>query len=309
MSLGALFPGQGSQKLGMGSEFVHAHAAARQLFEEAEDALHFDLLRLCLEGPLDELTRTPNAQAAILTVATIAQRLLSAETEFQPTCVAGHSVGEYSAIVAAGALDFRSAVRTVHARGRLMEAATPPGVGAMAAILGAEATHVEALCAEEAQQQIVCVANYNAPGQIVVSGHTEAVLRVLARARGKLLQVSAPFHSPLLEPAAEQMGEVLAQLHFEDAQMPVVANLNNAFLTRGADFPVSLQRQIPSPVRWESGIRAMCAAGVEVFVECGHSVLCGMMRRIAPQVKALPVYDLNSLEAALSALSTREGSR
>ena len=303
MGLGLIFPGQGSQQVGMGAAVLNASPAAGRVFEEANDQLGFDLRKLCLEGPEDELTLTFNAQAAILTVATMAHRLLGDRTPLAPLSLAGHSVGEYSALVAAGALSFGDAVRTVYQRGRFMQEATPLGVGAMAAILGMEPAAVEALCAEEAGDEVVQPANFNTPGQIVISGHAAAVKRVLARAKGKLLTVSAPFHSALMAPAGQRMRQVLQDLSFSDASAPVVANHDNAFLTRAADFPAALERQIASPVRWDTGIRAMIAGGVTLFVELGHGkVLSGMMRRIDKTAAVCNVADEESLAGTLAAL-------
>jgi [acyl-carrier-protein] S-malonyltransferase len=299
-----IFPGQGSQQVGMGASLAQADALGRQLFEEANDALGFDLRKVCLEGPEEELTYTYNAQAAILTVATIAHRLLAARVALAPLCLAGHSVGEYAALVAAGALGFADSVRTVYKRGQFMQAATPLGVGAMAAILGMEPEPLEALCREEAKGQVVQPANFNTPGQIVISGHAEAVQRVLARAKGRLLSVSAPFHSSLMAPAAEQMRPVLQALTFRDASAPVVANVDNRFLTAAAEFPPALERQIASPVRWDTGVRAMVARGVTRFVELGHGkVLSGMLKRIDRSAAALNVQDEASLAETAAALS------
>jgi [acyl-carrier-protein] S-malonyltransferase len=287
----------------MGAALEAAYPLARRTFEEANDALGIDLRKLCLEGPEDALTLTYHAQAAILTVATIAHRLLSERASLAPVSLAGHSVGEYAAVVAAGALPFADAVRAVYQRGLFMQEATPLGVGAMAAILGMEPGAIEQLCREEAQGQVVQPANYNTPGQIVISGHAEAVKRVLARARGKLLTVSAPFHSALMAPAAERMGKVLRALAFRDATAPVVTNVDNAFVTRAADFPMSLERQIASPVRWDSGVHRMIEGGVTRFIELGHGkVLTGMMRRIVKDVPASCVEDEASLQAAVEAL-------
>ena len=288
----------------MGADFAANHPLANQRFEEAGDALGFDLKRLCLEGPADELTLTYNAQAAILTVASIAHGLLAERVPLAPLALAGHSVGEYSALVAAGVLGFSDAVRTVYQRGRFMQEATPVGVGAMAALLGMEPADVEALCAEEAGDQVVQPANFNTPGQIVISGHAQAVERVLARAKGKMLSVSAPFHSALMQPAAEKMAGVLAGVPFHDATAPVVANYDNRFLTNAADFPPSLVNQIAAPVRWDTGVQAMIGKGVSQFVELGHGkVLSGMMRRIDKGASVLNVGDGASLEAAAAALN------
>jgi [acyl-carrier-protein] S-malonyltransferase len=304
VGIGLIFPGQGSQQVGMGAALAAAFPEAQAVFEEANAALGFDLRRLCLEGPEDALTLTYNAQAAILTVATMAHRALGARTALRPLSLAGHSVGEYAAIVAAGALDFAAAVRTVYKRGQFMQEATPLGVGAMAAILGMEPAAIEALCKEEAQGQVVQPANFNTPGQIVISGHAEAVKRVLGRAKGKLLTVSAPFHSALMAPAAERMGAVLGALRFRDAAAPVCANYDNRFLSAAGEFPASLKAQIASPVRWDTGIQQMAAQGVTRFVELGHGkVLSGMMRRIAREVPVSNVEDEASLAATVAALA------
>ncbi|MDH4224270.1 MAG: ACP S-malonyltransferase [Deltaproteobacteria bacterium] len=300
MGLALIFPGQGSQQVGMGRGLIQSHPTARELFEQANDALGFNLMNLCLEGTEEELGLTQNAQPAILTVSTIAFRLLSQRADLAPLAVAGHSLGEYSALVASGVISFSDAVRVVHMRGKFMQAATPVGVGGMAAVLGMEAPALEALCAEEAQGQMVQPANYNAPGQIVISGHTEAVQRVLARAKGKALAVSAPFHSPLMAPAAENLKEELAKIQFKDADWPVVANVDNRFLIRGQDFPPSLVAQITSPVRWDSGIGAMAAKGMTTMIEIGHGkVLAGLNKRIDKSLTTYNVFDEESLKATL----------
>jgi len=301
--LALVFPGQGSQQVGMGRAFAEAHAEARQVFQEANDALGFDLKKLCLEGPEDELTLTFNAQAAILTVSTLAHRVLKARAPLAPVSLAGHSLGEYSALVAAGVLGFRDAVKAVYQRGKFMQEATPVGVGAMAAILGTAPEELERLCREEAKGEVVSPANFNAPGQIAISGNAEAVKRVLARCKGKLLVVSAPFHCALMQPAAERMRAVLAGIPFADAAVPVVANVNNAFVTRAADFAPLLVQQVTAPVRWDSGCQAMIKAGATRFVEVGHGkVLSGLLRRIDKSVPSAGVQDDESLRAALAEL-------
>jgi [acyl-carrier-protein] S-malonyltransferase len=288
----------------MGKVFNESQGVARALFEEANDALGFDLRRICLEGPEDELTLTFNAQPAILTVSVIAHRLLGERTELAPLSLAGHSLGEYSALVAAGAMAFADAVRTVHERGKVMQEATPVGVGAMAAILGMEAGELEKLCEEEAQGQEVAPANFNSPGQIVISGNAEAVRRVLARAKGRELPVSAPFHSALMAPAAERMRDVLDAVSFSDGSAPVVANVDNACLTKAGDFPSSLVKQITAPVRWDTGIQAMLKGGVTRFVEVGHGkILAGMNKRIDRSAVTLNVQDEASLQETLAALA------
>lgn len=303
MGIGLIFPGQGSQQVGMGADLARAFPEAKRTFEEANEALGFDLAKLCLEGPEDELTLTYNGQAAILTVATMAHRVLAARVPLEPLCLAGHSVGEYSAIVAAGGLELAEAVRTVYQRGQFMQDATPVGVGAMAAILGAEPAQVERICQEEAQGQVVQPANFNTPGQLVISGHTEAVERVLGRLKGKRLAVSAPFHSPLMQPAADKMRQVLDGLSFRDTRWPVVANCDLRFLTGAAEFPASLERQIVAPVRWAESVQAMIGHGVTRFVELGHGkVLAGMMKRIDRGMPVANVQDEASLNDTVAAL-------
>ena len=303
MGIGLIFPGQGSQQVGMGASFLAGSDVAAGMFEAANDALGFDLKALCLEGPEEELTLTYNAQAAILTVSAIAHRLLTGRIALGPLCLAGHSVGEYSALVASGVISLADGVQTVYQRGRFMQEATPVGVGSMAAILGLDSDAVADLCREEAQGEVVAPANFNAPGQIVISGHDGAVKRVLARAKGKLLTVSAPFHSALMAPAAEKMAGVLETLSFMDARTPVVANYDNAILTRGEDFKPSLIHQIDSPVRWDTGIQAMLGLGVTRFVELGQGrVLSGLMRRIDKTLHVSNVADMESLQSTLETL-------
>ncbi len=303
MGIALVFPGQGSQQVGMGMAFATAYPEARQVFEEANTALGFDLMKLCQGGPEEELTLTFNTQAAILTVSTLCYRVLASRAPISPVSLAGHSLGEYSALVAAGALGFAAAVKAVYQRGKFMQEATPVGVGAMAAILGAEPEELERICREEAQGQVVSPANFNAPGQIAISGHAEAVKRVLGRCKGKLLTVSAPFHCALMAPAAERMERVLAGTPFSNARVPVVANVNNAFLTRAADFPSSLVQQITAPVRWDTGVKAMIAQGAIRFIEVGHGrVLAGLMKRIDKTVPISNVQDEVSLKATLAEL-------
>ena len=303
MGLALVFPGQGSQQVGMGKSLAEAHPEARQVFEEANDALGFDLMKLCLEGPEEELTLTFNAQAAILTVSTLAYRVLAARAPLQPLSVAGHSLGEYSALVAAGTLAFKDAVLAVYRRGQFMQEATPVGVGAMAAILGTPADELERLCREEARGEIVAPANFNAPGQIAISGHAGAVKRVLARCKGRLLAVSAPFHCALMQPAADKLREVLAAIPFADASVPVCVNVSNALVTRAAEFAPLLVSQVTAPVRWDTGCQVMIQAGARRFIEVGHGkVLAGLMKRIDKGVPVWGVQDEDSLKAVLAEL-------
>lgn len=298
-----LFPGQGSQTVGMGKSFLE-HPIAKDVFEQASDSLGFDLKKLCLEGPAEELMLTQNAQPSILTISTIAYRLFEAEGVLKPYCAAGHSLGEYSALVAAGVLTYSDAVLAVNLRGKYMQEAVPVGEGSMAAILGKSEEEVETLCREAALNEIVAPANFNTSGQIVIAGHTSAVKRVLEKAKGKLLAVSAPFHSQLMRPAAEKLEIHLAKLSFANADFPIVNNAENHFLSKADDFLPSLVQQVTAPVRWESGIRAMIAEGVTEMVEFGEgNVLTAMMKRIDKKIVLHSVSDMDSLRKTLEALS------
>ncbi|HEY3170324.1 MAG TPA: ACP S-malonyltransferase [Thermoanaerobaculia bacterium] len=289
-SLALLFPGQGSQFVGMGRPLFERSAAARAVFEEADAALGFPLSRLCFEGPDEELKRTANTQPAILThsVAALAElRARSPEKLEGAAFAAGHSLGEYSACVAVGALAFGDAVRVVRRRGELMQEAVPAGIGAMAAIVGLAAGEVESACLESASGEVVAAANYNSPEQTVIAGHTEAVERAssacLARGakRAIPLPVSAPFHSPLMRPARERMEEVLGATAFSDAALPVVTNVDAAPVWRGELLRDALVRQIDSPVRWVESVRRLAAEGVDHVLEIGPgNVLAGLVRRI-----------------------------
>lgn len=295
-----LFPGQGSQTPGMGESFMGS-PLAEETFQQANDALGYDLKKLCLEGPADELTLTQNAQPAILTVSTIAYRLFREKSDLVPAFAAGHSLGEYSALVAAGVLDFKDAVLSVHLRGKFMQAAVPVGEGTMAAILGMEPAEIAAICEEEAQGQVVSPANFNTKGQIVIAGHTEAVQRVLKRAKGMQLEVSAPFHCSLMKPAADQLGEHLKTISFSDAAFPIVNNAANDTLSAKDDFLPSLIAQVTSAVKWETGVRKMIDEGVEAFIEFGSGkVLAGMMKRIERKMKVYNVSDLASIDSVIA---------
>jgi len=299
-----VFPGQGAQYAGMGKDMADNFPAARQVFEEANDALGFDLATLCYNGPEDELKLTTNTQPAILTVSTAALRVLEQESGLCPAYVAGHSLGEYSALVAAGALSFADAVRTVRQRGAFMQEAVPVGVGAMAAILGLDTLELEAVCQEAAQGQVVSPANFNSPGQVVIAGHATAVERAieLAKARGAKrampLPVSAPFHCSLMLPAGERLREVLAGIAVGPLRTPVVSNVEAAPNSDAGRVKELLVAQVSAPVRWDESVQKMAELGVERFIEIGPGkVLAGLIKRIAKGAAAQSVEDVAGLKA------------
>ncbi|MBS1856876.1 MAG: ACP S-malonyltransferase [Acidobacteria bacterium] len=283
-----LFPGQGSQFEGMGRALAEAFPAARRVFEEADDALSFPLTRLCFEGPDDQLRLTENTQPALLTVSTAACAVLR-EQGFAPDFVAGHSLGEYSALVAAGSLRFADAVRLVRQRGRYMQAAVPAGVGAMAAILKLPEGKLDDVLAQAAQGEVVSAANLNSPDQIVIAGHAAAVGRAaeLAKAAGArravLLPVSAPFHCALMKPAQQRLRADLDAAEFRDLSCPLINNWQAAMIRTGAEAREGLYQQVPNPVRWTESVRALAAAGAARFIEVGAgAVLTGLLRNIDP---------------------------
>jgi [acyl-carrier-protein] S-malonyltransferase len=310
MSVAFLFPGQGAQSVGMGRGFHDGSAAAKSVFAEASDALGLDLARLCFEGPEAELRLTENTQPAILTVS-VAAAAACAERGLVPALAAGHSLGEYSALVVAGALPFADAVRAVRLRGRFMQEAVAVETGAMAAVMGLDAATVEALCAEAAQGEVVEVANVNSPGQIVVAGHRTAVERAVALAaarRGKtaLLPVSAPFHCSLMAPAAERLAPVLAAIAVRDPRLPVVRNVDGGVTRAAADVRPGLLRQVASSVRWTACVETLLAEGATAFVEVGPGrTLTGLLKRIADGARGLSVEDPAGLDRALAALEGR----
>jgi len=308
-----VFPGQGSQKVGMGRAWAEVSPAARATFEEADAALGLPLSRLCFEGPEDELNLTANTQPALLATSIAIHRALAeAGAPFQPVAMAGHSLGEWSALVAAGALEFAAALRLVRRRGELMQEAVPVGVGAMAAVIGLDRQASEALAAEavaEHPEEICAVANLNGPGQTVLAGHRTAIDRAIALAKERgarkatLLAVSAPFHSPLMKPAREGMAGVLEKVEFRDPRVPVISNVDAAPVVSGEAARDALIRQIDSPVRWVESVLFMVeSAGVGAFLEIGPgTVLAGLTRRIVEGLLVASFGEPAQLDKVLAA--------
>ncbi|RFF32201.1 ACP S-malonyltransferase [Wenzhouxiangella sediminis] len=303
-----LFPGQGSQSVGMLAALAERHARVRETFEEAGEVLGTDLWQLVGNGPEEQLNRTEITQPAVLAGAIAVWRVWRDLGGPAPARMAGHSLGEYSALVASGALAFRTAVALVAERGRQMQAAVPEGVGAMAAILGLDDEVVAAICREVAEDQVVVPANHNSPGQIVIAGHAAAVERALHKCseagarRAVKLPVSVPSHSPLMEPAADAMREILADTDIGTPSVPVIHNCDVA-IREGADaIRDALVRQLTSPVRWTESVRAICEAGIMELAECGPGkVLCGLGRRIDRQAKWIALENPDTLEETISA--------
>ncbi len=309
-SLAFLFPGQGSQAVGMGKELAEKYPVARHTFEEADAALGMALSRLYFEGPEEELRRTEITQPSILTVSVATWRVL-AEQGIKPAWVAGHSLGEYSAHVAAGTLSFADAVRTVRNRGRYMQDAVPAGVGAMAAILGMEPEKVHAICEQAAQGEVCEAANRNSPEQIVISGHKNAVERAVALAtqqgakKAVLLPVSAPFHCSLMFPAQERLARDLSSLPMQNSATPVMCNVDAAFVETAEASRDALVRQVTGTVRWDECVRGLIAKGAETFVEVGPGkVLWGLMRQIDRSKTSWQTSDDAALQKALQGLAS-----
>jgi [acyl-carrier-protein] S-malonyltransferase len=305
-----LFPGQGSQAVGMGRELAERFPIAASTFAEADEACGFSLSRLCFEGPDEELKLTENTQPAILTVSVAALRVLAAHG-VKPALAAGHSLGEWSAHVAAGTLSFADAVRAVKARGRAMQQAVPAGQGAMAAVLSLDAEQVTAACAEASRETglTVASANLNSPGQTVISGALAAVEKAAALAKAKgarravMLPVSAPFHCALMQPAQEEVARVLAAITVGEPRVPVAANVTGGLVTTAEAARDALVRQVTGAVRWVDCMQSLVSAGATTFVEVGPGkVLCGLLRQIDPAQKALNVEDSASLEKTLAEL-------
>jgi [acyl-carrier-protein] S-malonyltransferase len=295
-----IFPGQGSQSVGMGKALAEAYPAARAVFDEIDAALSQKLSHLMFEGPLDELTLTANAQPALMAVSMAAMRVLEAEAgvdlKTAAACVAGHSLGEYSALAAAGSLSISDAARLLRIRGNAMQAAVPAGVGAMAALLGLDFETADAIAREAAEGDVCQAANDNGGGQVVVSGHKAAVERAIALAQAKgakramLLPVSAPFHCSLMQPAADAMAKALAKVTVNSPAVPLVANVKAGFASDPAEIKALLVRQVTGTVRWRESVQFMATEGVTHFVEIGAGrVLNGLVKRIAEGVTAAAV--------------------
>lgn len=305
-----MFPGQGSQKVGMMKELYDNYACVRDVFKEADEALGFSMTDLCFKGPEEQLRLTYNTQPAILTCSIAAMKVLNENGVF-PAVAAGHSLGEYSALVCAGSLKFADAVRTVRKRGQFMQEAVPVGQGAMAAIIALATDKIREICADvEKETGKACQAvNFNCPGQVVIAGATEAVqkacdvMKEVGAKRAILLPVSAPFHSTLMLPAADRLKEVLDSIEVADAKIPVYANVTAKPETRGEEIRDVLVKQAASPVQWETSVRNMIADGVDTFIEVGPGrVLTGFVKKIDRSFTGQNVEDLASLEKILAYL-------
>ncbi len=306
-TLGFIFPGQGSQSVGMLGELAQAFPVVEETFASASEVLAYDLWQLVQQGPAEELNRTNRTQPAMLAAGVAVWRVWNEKGGATPCVMAGHSLGEYTALVCAGALDFADAVRLVSERGRFMQEAVPPGEGAMAAILGMDDEALQIICREVAGDRVLAAVNFNSPGQVVIAGHTDAVERAIEAAkaagakRAIKLPVSVPSHCRLMEPAAQRMAKLLETVEIRPPQIPVINNVDVAIEEEPQRIREALLRQLYSPVRWVEIIQAMAARGISTVVECGPGkVLTGLNRRIDRDMKALPVYDPATLEAALA---------
>lgn len=307
--IGLVFPGQGSQSVGMGKALYDAHASLKPLYEEASTVLGYDIAELCFTGPADRLNRTEFTQPALL-VSSIAAWTLVEPAGIKPVAVAGHSLGEYSALVAGGGVSFRDAVGLVQKRGRYMSEAVASGTGLVAALLGLTAEVVKEVCRNAAAAGVVAAANFNSPGQVVIAGEKAAVERAieLAKAQGCKkaipLPVSVPVHTPLMQPAADRLAKDLSVVRWSDLRAPLVNNAEAKAISRAQEIQASLVRQLPSSVLWEDTVQAMGKMGVTTFIEIGPgTVLTGLIKRILPDAVLLNINDPKSLDATLTAVS------
>lgn len=306
--IGLVFPGQGSQSVGMGRALYEAHPTARTIYKDASAVLGYDVAELCFEGPAERLNLTEYTQPALLTASIAAWRVLE-PAGLAPVAVAGHSLGEYSALVAAGGLTFGAAVALVQKRGRYMAEAVPSGSGLVAAILGLNAETVREACREASPVGVVAAANFNSPGQVVIAGEKAAVEKAieLAKAKGAKkaipLPVSVPVHTPLMQSAADRLAKDVEATVWSDLKVPLVNNAHAKVLRTAAEVKASLICQLPSPVLWEDSIRTMHGMGVTTFIEVGPgTVLSGLIKRIVPEATTLNVQDPASLETTLKAI-------
>ncbi|TLY29914.1 MAG: ACP S-malonyltransferase [Nitrospirae bacterium] len=307
--IGLVFPGQGSQSVGMGRALYEAHPLVRKVYKEAGTILGYDVAALCFDGPAERLNLTEYTQPALLTVSIAAFRLLE-PLGLRPLAVAGHSLGEYSALVAAGGVAFGAAVSLVQKRAQYMAEAVSPGIGLVAAILGLSGEAVREVCQEASEIGMVTLANLNCPGQVVIAGEKAAVERAIELAKTKgcrkaiPLPVSVPVHTPLMQKAADRLAADVAATALADLEMPLVNNVDAKPLRRLAEVRESLIRQLPSPVLWEDSVRVMWEIGVRTFIEVGPgTVLTGLAKRIVPEAVTLNVQDPKSLETTLKTLS------
>ncbi len=311
MKIAFVFPGQGSQYAGMGKDIYDNFDAAKYIFEQASDALGYDVAHLCFNGPAEELNKTFRTQPCILTVSTAVHSVLS-DRGIRPSVVAGHSLGEYSAITAAGAVSFKDAARLTEKRGYFMQEAVPDGQGLMAAILGLDRDSVDGIC-KAAKTGYVSPANYNCPGQIVIAGEKAAVEEAIqlcknaGAKRAVALSVSVPSHCKLMEGASKKLAELFGTIEFRKPEVPVVNNADAMFLTDTEEIKSSLVRQLGSPLLWEDSIKNITASGVNAFIEVGPGkVLSGLIRRIVSDVKVVNVEDVKTLDNALACLQVHD---
>ena len=304
--LAFVFPGQGAQAVGMGKDFCGQYEVAEKLFKEADEALGYSIQKMCFEGPAEDLKLTANTQPAILTMSVIANEILK-EHGIQPEVAGGHSLGEYSALVAAGVMDFRDAVLLVHKRGQFMQEAVPVGEGGMAAIIGLEDAVIADACEKaSAEAGAVQAVNFNCPGQTVIAGTTQGVekaveaLQAAGAKKAVILPVSAPFHSTLMKPAAEKLAAELDKITLRDAAFPVVANYNGKLETKAADIKANLVAQADHPVLWIDCVKTMVEFGADTFVEAGPGkTLCGFNKRIDRKLTSMNVENLETLQKVL----------